>query len=226
MEIKKLLRHNREFVKLSGESQPGSSVETQTSELLQRLVQELKAHGLSLDDAVRITVWGRDRAARTAATMARAKMFAGNHRVASSSFFAADRFDSSGDAALELLVLKPSAAAAPRQAVDFAPARNYLRYLRYDSWLFFSGYTSEAPTLELQVAEVLQTLRDSFAHAGTDWAKVVKLAVFLQKGRDWAVVRDALINAAQPHRPAIECRFVDGFAGDKYLLEIEATALG
>jgi enamine deaminase RidA (YjgF/YER057c/UK114 family) len=203
----------------------GRLVEEQTAEILGRFDQELQRQSLSLENSIRITVWGRHRAARTAATVARAKVFSGMNRVASSSFIAAERFDSQGDAALELLVLKPLKLPALREPVDFAPARNYLRYLRYDSWLFFSGFTSAAATLELQVADILDTLQNAFSHARTDWGKVVKLSVFLQRGRDWNAVRDALIQPVEAASPAIDCRFVDGFAGEKYLLEVEATAL-
>ena len=225
METKRFTWLDREFVELSAETPTAGSAEEQTAELLRRFEQELKHQSLSLENSVRITVWGRDRPARTAATVARAKVFAGMNRVASSSFISAERFDAQGDAALELLVLKPLKMPAPREPVDFTPARNYLRYLRYDSWLFFSGFTSEAATLELQVADILDTLQNAFSHARTEWGKVVKLSVFLRRGRNWNAVRDALIQPVNAGSPAIECRFVDGFAGEKYLLEVEATAL-
>ena len=225
METKRFTWLEREFVELCGQTRPAASVEEQTAELLRRFDQELKDQSLSLENSVRITVWGRDRAARTAATLARGKVFSGANRVASSSFITAARFDSPGDAALELLVLKPLEMPALREPVDFTPARNYLRYLRCDSWLFFSGFTSEAATLELQVADILGTLQNAFSHARTDSRKVVKLSVFLQRGQDWNAVRDALIQPLNAGATAIDCRFVDGFAGEKYLLEVEATAL-
>ena len=224
MEIKRFIWLDREFVDLSGESRPGSSVEEQTDDLLRRLQAELKTEGLALENCARITVFGRDRAARTAATVARSKVFSGVNRVASSSFIAADRFDSRGDVALELLALAPKAQTAPREPVDFLPARNYLRFLRYDDLLFFSGFTSEAPNFDAQVADVLDTLEGAFAAAGTGWGKVLKLTAFLQRGHDFSAVRKA-IGTRNQAMSAIECRFVDGFAGEKYLLEIEATAL-
>jgi len=224
MEIKRFTWLDREFVELSGESRPGSSVEEQTDDLLRRLQAELKAQGLALENCARITVFGRDRAARTAATVARSKVFSGTQRVASSSFIAADRFDSRGDAALELLALAPKVQTAAREPVDFSPARNYLRFLRYDDLLFFSGFTSEASGLDAQVADVLDTLDGAFAAAGTGWANMVKLSIFLQRGYDSGAVRKA-IGARNESVGAIECRLVDGFAGEKYLLEIEATAL-
>jgi enamine deaminase RidA (YjgF/YER057c/UK114 family) len=221
METKRFTWLDREFLELSGETHAGSSVEDTTADLLRGFQQELGGHGFSLDNSVRITVFGRNRPARTAATVARGKVFSSATRVASSSFISDERFDSQGDAALELLLLKPLKPGAQREPVDFAPPRNYLRFLRYDGWLFFSGFTSEEPTLELQVQDVLKTLESAFAAAGTNWSKVAKLSVFLQRGHDWNAVREKL----PVKNAAVECRFVDGFAGEKYLIEIEATAL-
>jgi hypothetical protein len=53
----------------------------------------------------------------------------------------------------------------------------------------------------------------------------MKLSVLLQRGCDMAVVKRALAQARPRQAAAVEFSFVDGFAGDRYLLEIEATAL-
>ncbi len=70
---------------------------------------------------------------------------------------------------------------------------------------------------------VLATIGDALARARTDWDQVVKLSVLLQRAHDLGIARRALAGAA--NIPEIEFSFVDGFAGEKYLLEIEATAV-
>ncbi len=215
-----------EFFQFSGEARQGAAAGAATEELLRRFEEELKPHALSLDHAVRVRVWGRDRDARTLATAARSKIFAGGRRAASSSFISRQWFDSEGSAGLELLAMRPLDASARGRPVDFAPPRNYLYYLDFDGVIFFSGFTSEAATLEQQVADVLATYDQAIAHAKTDWNNVKKLSVLLQRDYDVAVVRGALAQANSGHVPEIEFSFVDGFAGEKYLLEIEATATG
>jgi enamine deaminase RidA (YjgF/YER057c/UK114 family) len=170
-------------------------------------------------------VWGRDREARTLATAARSKILTGKRKAASSSFVSQQWFDSDGSAGLELLAMKPIHSGADRQPVDFEPARNYVCYLDYDGLLFFSGFTSEAPSLEEQVVEVLATIDKALARARTDWGKVRKLSALLQRGQDLETVRRVLAKAGKLDIPEIEFAFVDGFAGEKYLLEIEATAV-
>ena len=225
METKIFSWLGREFVEISGEAQAGPSVESATAELFGRFEAALKTHSLSLDNTARIRVFGRDRQARTDATLARSKILSGSRRAASSSFISQEWFDSPGSGGLELLALRPSKAAAQRKPVDFEPARNYLCYLDYDSLLFFSGFTSEAATLEQQVKDVLGTLDNTFARANTDWAQVKKLSLLLQRGSDIDAAKHALAAANRLSVAEIEFTFVDGFAGEKYLVEIEATAL-
>jgi enamine deaminase RidA (YjgF/YER057c/UK114 family) len=225
METKIFSWLGREFVEICGEAKAGVSVETATAELFQKFADTLSPLGLSLDNTVRIRVFGRDRQARTDATAARSMILNGSRRSASSSFISQEWFDSNGAGGLELLAMRPLNSAAVRTPVDFEPPRNYLRYLDYDSVLFFSGFTCEAATLEQQVSEVLTTLDGAFAKTKTDWSKVVKLSLLLQRGADLDSVKRILAQKKRLNVPEVEFTFVDGFAGEKYLIEIEATAL-
>ena len=225
VESKLIFWRGREFVQISGAGRSRAGADIAVDELFQKFDTELKVFGLSLDNSARLRVWGRDRDARTIATAARSKILTGKRRAASSSFISQQWLDSDASAGLELLALKPLNSAAPRIPVDFAPPRNYLCYLDYDGWLFFSGFTSEAPSLEKQAVEVLGTIDDALSRALTDWTRVVKLSAFVQRGHDLEIVRRALRQAGHTNIPLTDFTFVDGFAGEKYLLEIEATAL-
>jgi enamine deaminase RidA (YjgF/YER057c/UK114 family) len=216
---------DREFIEISAEGRAGAPAETATAELFEKFETELKTSGLSLDNTVRIRVWGRDKEARTLATAARSKILSGNRKAASSSFISSEWFDSNGTAGLELLAMSPMQAGAERRPVDFEPARNYLCYLYYDSLLFFSGFTSDATTLEGQVPEIIRTLANAYAVSGVNWSKVVKLSIFLQRNQKVELLRNLLAHGPKLNVPEVEITLVDGFAGEKYLLEIEATAV-
>jgi len=215
----------RECVEVIAEASGVLAADGAVIELFQKCDNELRGWGLSLDHIVRVRVWGRDRDARTLATAARSKILTGKRKAASSSFVSQQWFDSDGSAGLELLAMKPIHSGADRQPIDFEPARNYVCYLDYDGLLFFSGFTSEAPSLEEQVVEVLATIDKALARARTDWDKVRKLSALLQRGQDLETVRRVLAKADRLAIPEVEFTFVDGFAGAKYFLEIEATAL-
>ena len=124
--------------------------------------------------------------------------------------------------------MKPRDSATERRPVDFEPARNYLCYLRYDSVVFYSGYTSAADTLEDQVSEVLKAITGARAISGNltqDFRKTGSLSVFLHRSQKLSVIKDLLAKETWIDLANVEFRLVDGFAGDKYFLEIEATAL-
>lgn len=217
----------REFVEIGAEGRAGVAADVATDELFRNFDDQLRALSLSLDHAVRVRVWGRDKDARTLATAARSKILTGTRKVASSSFISQQWFDSDATAGLELLAMKPINHNAERRPVEFEPARNYLCYLRYDSMVFYSGYTSDAGTLNEQVTDVLKTITGARAISGgliQDFNKTVRLAVFLHRDQSLDTIKDLLakqrIDAAN-----VEYRLVDGFAGEKYLLEIEATGL-
>src|SRR5918993_5122382 len=70
----------REFVEIVGEGKAGASPDGSANELFRQFEAELKSHGLSLDNTARIRVWGRDKDARSLATVARSKILTGMRR--------------------------------------------------------------------------------------------------------------------------------------------------
>lgn len=216
----------REFIDLSGEARPAASVEAETDSLFRSFEEELKTHELSLENTVRTRLWGRDREARNLGTAARSKILTGRTKASSSSYISPYRFDSDARVALDLLAMRASRADAERRPVEFEPQRNYLCYLRYDSFVFLSGYTSDAETLEDQVAQVGNAVAGGLMVAGTMWDKLVKISLFLHRSQKLETLKDLLERGpALPANCQIEFSFVEGYAGDKSLLEVEATAL-
>lgn len=182
----------REFVEIVGEGKSGAAADVATDDLFRDFQAELRLYGLSLDNTARTRVWGRDKAARTMATTARSKILTGKRRAASSSFISQEWFDSNAMAGLELLAMWPMNPAVERRPVDFEPARNYLCYLRYDSGVFYSGYTSTADTLNDQVTEVLRAISGARAISGgltQDFRKTGRLSVFLTEVKVSALSR-------------------------------------
>ena len=216
----------REFIDLSGEAESAASVEAETDALFRSFEQELKTHGLSLENTVRTRLWGRDREARNLGTAARSKILTGRTKASSSSYVSPRRFDSDARVALDLLAMRPSRADAERRPVEFQPPRNYLCYLRYDSLVFLSGYTSDAETLEKQVSQVVNAVAGGLIVAGTQFDKLVKLSLFLHRSQNLETLKELLRRyPPAPNNLQIEFGFVDGYAGEKSLLEVEATAL-
>ena len=216
----------REFIELSGEAQAAASVEQETNDLFRRFEQELKGHGLSLQNTVRTRAWAKDREARTLATAARSKILTGSAKAASSSYISPSRFDSDARVALDLLAMRPSRPDAERNAVEFAPPRNYLSYLRCDSFIFVSGYTSDRETLENQLPRILEAVASGLMVAASDWSHLAKLSFFLHRSQKVETLRELLEKGLpKPDMAKVEFGVVDGYAGEKCLLEVEATGV-
>jgi hypothetical protein len=102
------------------------------------------------------------------------------------------RFDSDAQVAVDLLAAKPSRTDAERQPVEFQPPRNYLCYLRYDSRVFLSGYTSDKETLDDQVPQVISAVAGGLTVAGTGWDKLVKVSLFLHRSHKLQTLKTCL----------------------------------
>jgi enamine deaminase RidA (YjgF/YER057c/UK114 family) len=215
----------REFISLSGEARATGSVTEQTHDLFQRFEEELNESRLSLDHAVRTRIWGSDREARDLATGARSNILTGKRKAASSSYISVSHFDSGARVALDLLAMKPSVSDSDRIAVEFEPARFYIAQLRYDSVVFVSGFTSEKKRLEDQVPEIFADIDGALRTASTTWNQVDKVSVYLSRTQNLDALKNLLQKANRLKLGKIEFEFVDGFAREKALLEIEATAL-
>jgi enamine deaminase RidA (YjgF/YER057c/UK114 family) len=198
-------------------------VAEETSDLFRRFEDDLEGLGLSLENTGRTRLWCRDRETRNLAAATRFKILA-NTKASSSSYVSPQHLASGAKVALDLLAMRPSRAGAERKPVEFEPPRAYLRYLRFDSIVFFSGYTSHADTLEVQVPQVLAAIDGSLAAAGIDWTKVVKLSAFLHRSQRLDLLKSLLIAGNRLDMSKVEFGFVDGYAGEKNLLEVETTA--
>src|SRR5918992_1630183 len=111
----------REFVELSAEAKPAATATVEAQRLFGRFNEELKPHGLSLDNAVRSRLWGRDRESRDLGSDERVKILSGKARSASSSYIAPAHFDSDAKVAADLLAMKPSRQDIQKRIVEYDP---------------------------------------------------------------------------------------------------------
>lgn len=214
----------REFVELTGEARSETTAEEETRNLLLRFEKELRALDLSFANTVRTRIWARTRDGRNLASIERFKILSGNARATSSSYLSLDHFDSNANIALDLLAMRPSSPTVERKHIEFEPTRAYLRYLRTDSVVFVSGFTASEGGLEDQVPQVLADIEKTLKAAGTDWNRVVKLSGYLHRSQSIEALKALLKKAGKAEVPQTEFGFVDGFAGEKSLLEVEVTA--
>ena len=215
---------DREFVEVLGEAKPQVSAATEAQELFNRINQELKPHGLSVDNAVRSRLWGRDRESRNRGSDERVKILSGKARSASSSYIAPAHFDSDAKVAVDLLAMKPSRPDMQKRIVEYDPPIVPIRFLVYDSVVVLSGVTTVLPTLEEQLDNILPRITGSLKDGGSSWDRVARVSFYLHSSQTIEKLNDLFEKRVQAPVAQREYCFVDGYSSAGKLCEIEVTA--
>lgn len=213
----------REFVTLAAEGRSDLGAAAQAEELLARFDGRLRSLGLSLDNTVRTRLWGRDRESRDLGSRERVRLLAGAARSVSSSYISREHFDSEARVALDLVAMRPPSSRETKRLVEYDPPIVPLRYLVYDTVVFLSGVTSELPTLEAQLADVLPRIGGSLADAGVSWKEVVGVSSYLHTSQRLGDLKK-LLAFTVPIDVDQRYGFADGYSTPGKLVEIEVTA--
>lgn len=214
----------KEFVELSGEAKPAASGELEAREIFQRFDQELRSHGLSLNNTVRSRLWGRDRESRDTGSNERVKALAGEARSASSSYISPSRFDSPARVAVDLMAMRPSAPETRKRVVEYDPPIVPIRFLVYEPFVVLSGVTAVLPTLEEQLANILPRIAGSLKDGGSSWEKVERVSFYLHRSQTIEALKELFTGHVKAVIPQMEYVFVDGYSAPGKLCEIEVTA--
>jgi enamine deaminase RidA (YjgF/YER057c/UK114 family) len=214
----------KEFIELSGEAKAAANATIEAQELFQRIDQELKAHGLSLDNTVRSRLWGRDRQSRDLGSTERVKILSGKARSASSSYIAPGHFDSSAKVALDLLAMRPSQTSAAKRIVEYEPAIAPIRFLVYDSVVVLSGVTTVLPTLAEQFDNIFPRIAGSLKDAGSSWEKAARISFYLHRSQTLENLKTLFARHVTAKIPQMEYCFVDGYSSEGKFCEVEVTA--
>lgn len=214
----------KEFIELSGEAKAAANATIEAQELFQRIDQELKAHGLSLDNTVRSRLWGRDRQSRDLGSTERVKILSGKARSASSSYIAPGHFDSSAKVALDLLAMRPSQTSAAKRIVEYEPAIAPIRFLVYDSVVVLSGVTTVLPTLAEQFDNIFPRITGSLKDAGSSWEKAARVSFYLHRSQTLENLKTLFARHVTAKIPQMEYCFVDGYSSEGKFCEVEVTA--
>ena len=224
MDSKLFTWYGTEFVSIYTEGQPGGSVEAETRDIFAGIEAELSLFGLSLENTVRTRLWGRDRQSREQGASARSVILSGRARSVSASYIALDHCESGAGVAVDLLAMRPPSAGVEKRLVEYKPLRIPLRYLTYGSFLFVSGVTAEPPTLSGELAEILADIEGALVDAGCSWTDAVRVSFYLHRSEEISVLKELFSAAVGAEIPEMEYAFVDGYATEGRLLEVEVTA--
>ena len=214
----------KEFIELSGEAKPAENATVEAQELFHRFNDELKAHGLSLENTVRSRLWGRDRQSRDLGSNERVRTLSGKARSASSSYIAPGHFDSAAKVAVDVLAMRPSDSTLRKRVVEYDPPIVPIRFLVYDSVVVLSGVTTVLPTLAEQFDNIFPRISGSLADAGSSWEKVARVSFYLHRSQTLDNLKSLFARHVTAKIPQLEYCFVDGYSSEGKFCEVEVTA--
>lgn len=215
--------HNHPFYTLQGEGNNGTAAQ-QIETLFDQAEHALEPYSLTMEDAVFIRFWMRDRSISDAVRAVRTRRLSCTRRVASSSFFAEDHFLGTGQVAIDLIAMPP-ALPHTRRLVDFNPPRRYAHYLIQDGWLFLSGMAEQGVDIVGQLAAIFEQIERALAAEAMAWPDVQLVEIYVERDLvDAADVLEKLMTTAGTELEIITIRTVDGLASTNKNLEIEVIA--
>lgn len=214
----------KEFVELSGEAKPAADATSEAQEIFQRFDQQLRSHGLSLDNTVRSRLWGRDRQSRDLGSNERVKVLAGRARSASSSYIAPEHFDSPAKVAVDLIAMRPAQPSAAKRIVEYDPPIVPIRFLTYENVVVLSGVTTVLPTLEAQLDNILPRIQGSLTDGGSSWDKAARVSFYLHRSQTIENLKTMFQRRVKAQIPQMEYCFVDGYSSEGKFCEVEVTA--
>lgn len=213
-----------ELVTLSAEADVKGDATRQCARLFDRFADALAQRGLDLSAAVRSRLFGRDRAARDAASATRVERLSGPARCATSSYIAPKRFSSDADVAMDLIAVRPHGALSKRIREN-DPMRTPCRWLTFGPLIVFSGQTAVLPTLEMQVTtDILPRITSYLEEEQCGWKHVAEVNCYLHREEDPAFMRDLYLRFAPNLPPRFACHPVEGYSARGKRVEIEVTA--
>ena len=214
----------RDFIEISCEGDGQGTAKDEAQAVFARMAGELGQYGMTLDHVIRTRLWGRDRASRDAGSDVRFQTLAGGARAASSSYISPSRFENpTGRVALDLVALKCSP--APHKVIrENEPPRMPVRYMTISDLVVLSGMTSQLPTLEAQLANILTRIGQALTEAGSGWHKVGLLSCYLHRSQSPEALRAGLAKWTTAAPAKLEIGFADGYSAPDKLIEIETTA--
>jgi enamine deaminase RidA (YjgF/YER057c/UK114 family) len=214
----------KEFIELCGEARPAATAALEAEEIFRRFDDELKAHGLTLENTVRSRLWGKDRESRDLGSRERVRALSGKARSASSSYIAPALFDTEARIAADLIALRPSRTDLQKRVVEYDPPIVPIRFLVYDNVVFLSGVTTVLPTLDEQFDNILPRITASLSDAGSSWNRVARVSFYVHRSQTIDKVKSLFAARVQASVPEQEYCFVDGYSSVGKLCEVEVTA--
>ena len=214
--------HPYVFLSTTGHGAKGATEEAALA--FDRLNQELRKLGGSIEDVVRTTVFTRNQECRPAISEVRRKTFAQTARPASSSIIVHDF--SPGDTLIEIdaTAFLSQGEKYRKKGHEFDPPRTYIKAVELDDVLFVSGQTGRGEDIEAQTTDCCNRISETLAELGFSWGNLLLLSCYVRKVEWFDLVYQTIHKKIGNQPVPVDLVLGDEYAQPGVLIEIEATA--
>ncbi len=214
--------HPYVFLSTTGHGAKGATEEADLA--FDRLNQELRKLGGSIEDVVRTTVFTRNQECRPAISEVRRKSFAQTTRPASSSIIVHDFSPRDTLIEIDATAFLSKGEKYRKQGYEFDPPRAYIKAVELEDILFISGQTGRGENIEVQTTACCSRISETLAELGFSWGNLLLISCYVKKvewfDRVYRMIRKKIGNKPVP----VDLVLGDEYAQPEVLIEIEATA--
>jgi enamine deaminase RidA (YjgF/YER057c/UK114 family) len=189
-----------------------------------RLDQELRQLGGSIEDIVRTTVFTKNHECRPEISKVRKKAFPQATRPASSSIIVHDFSPSDTLIEIDATAILSKGKKYEKKGIEFDPPRAYLKALLLEDLVFISGQGGRGENIEIQTKTTCSRIAEILVEMGISWNKVLQLSCYVKEKEWFDTVYKILRETLGDRQVFIDMAIADGYARPEMLIEIEATA--
>jgi len=214
--------HPYVFLSTTGHGAQGATEEAALA--FDRLNQELRKLGGSIEDVVRTTVFTRNQECRPAISEVRRKTFSQTARPASSSIIVHDFSPKDTLIEIDATAFLSRGGKYRKKGYEFDPPRAYIKAVELEDVLFVSGQTERGEDIEVQTTACCNRISETLAELGFSWGNLLLLSCYVKKV-EWFDLVYQTIHKRIGNKPVpVDLVLGDEYAQPGVLIEIEATA--
>jgi len=213
------------FVIVSANGSGSNSPQEQTELTMARLRQDLEKVGSRFENVLRIVVYMKSREIWDTMGKVRQQVFVPwETRPASASIFVGEFRHVDALVEIEATAMMRSEIISKR-AIEYEPARAYLRALVSGPFVFLSGTGGRGATEEAQAQSSFESLGACLESQGGSVCDIRRVTIFLKRQEAMGDVSRVFHRLFKEPRPSAEYIPATGFARDEMLVEIQGTAV-
>lgn len=224
MQKKIIYLKGQPLVFLSANGSGGKSPAEQAALCLNRINEELKILGGSLEDLVMTTVFTKNQECRPQVSEVRKKMLPQATRPASASIIVYRFLPEDTIVEIDALAMIPRGKKFQKMGIEFDPPRAYVKALAVEDFLFLSGAGGRGENMQIQARTSFDRIGETLKEVGSSWDKALMISCYVKGADGIDTVYKTAMERVGRNTPLISLALANEYANPEMMLEVEVTA--